>query len=103
MDKSIVPEEENVGIELPENISDGLYANMTIVNHSPMEFVIDFISLMPGVPKPRVRSRMILSPRESKRFSQLLIKSLRDYEKSYGKIYEVDPLPVNFGPSQGEA
>lgn len=106
MDEIITPEEEeNTGTELSENnISYGLYANTTIINHSPMEFTVDFVNLMPGVSKPRIRSRMILSPRETKRFSKLLAKSIQDYESSYGKIYIGDAfLPANFGPFQGEA
>ena len=52
---------EGLNIELPEEISEGSYSNLAIINHSPSEFVLDFIQMMPGVPKARVKSRIILT------------------------------------------
>ena len=62
----------NVNIELDENIAQGIYSNLVIVNHSPTEFVLDFINVMPGVPKAKVRSRIILTPEHAKKFINAL-------------------------------
>ena len=60
--------ENNINIELDESIAQGLYSNLVIVNHSPTEFVLDFINVMPGAPKAKVRSRIILTPDHTKKF-----------------------------------
>ena len=60
--------ENNINIELDESIAQGLYSNLVIVNHSPTEFVLDFINVMPGAPKAKVRSRIILTPEHTKKF-----------------------------------
>lgn len=59
-------EKKQVSIELPEDLAHGVYASLTIVNHSPTEFVLDFISMMPGMPKAKVKSRIILTPPDRK-------------------------------------
>ena len=48
-----------INIELDEKIAEGTYSNLAIINHSVSEFVIDFISIMPGSPKNKVKSRII--------------------------------------------
>ncbi len=79
-------EKNNINIELDENISQGTYSNLVIVNHSPTEFVLDFINVMPGAPKAKVRSRIILTPDHTKKFINALGENLNKYEKSFGKI-----------------
>ena len=64
--------ENNINIELDESIAQGLYSNLVIVNHSPTEFVLDFINVMPGAPKAKVRSRIILTPDHTKKFINAL-------------------------------
>ena len=96
--------ENNINIELDESIAQGLYSNLVIVNHSPTEFVLDFISVMPGAPKAKVRSRIILTPDHTKKFINALGENLNKYEKSFGKIknFQKEVIPISFGP-KGEA
>lgn len=60
-------QDNNINIELNEVVAAGAYANLALVNHSPTEFVLDFIQLMPGVQQAKVRSRVILAPLHAKR------------------------------------
>ena len=94
----------NINIELDESIAQGLYSNLVIVNHSPTEFVLDFINVMPGAPKAKVRSRIILTPEHTKKFINALNENLNKYEKSFGKIknFQKEVIPISFGP-KGEA
>tara|TARA_A100001388_G_scaffold248244_1_gene208261 strand:- start:478 stop:789 length:312 start_codon:yes stop_codon:yes gene_type:complete len=96
--------ENNINIELDESIAQGLYSNLVIVNHSPTEFVLDFINVMPGAPKAKVRSRIILTPDHTKKFINALVENLNKYEKSFGKIknFQKEVVPISFGP-KGEA
>ena len=96
--------ENNINIELDESIAQGLYSNLVIVNHSPTEFVLDFINVMPGAPKAKVRSRIILTPDHTKKFIKALGENLNKYEKSFGKIknFQKEVIPISFGP-KGEA
>ena len=96
--------ENNINIELDESIAQGLYSNLVIVNHSPTEFVLDFINVMPGAPKAKVRSRIILTPDHTKKFINALGENLNKYEKSFGKIknFQKEIMPISFGP-KGEA
>ena len=96
--------ENNINIELDESIAQGLYSNLVIVNHSPTEFVLDFINVMPGAPKAKVRSRIILTPDHTKKFINALGENLNKYEKSFGKIKnsQKEVIPISFGP-KGEA
>ena len=96
--------ENNINIELDESIAQGLYSNLVIVNHSPTEFVLDFINDMPGAPKAKVRSRIILTPDHTKKFINALGENLNKYEKSFGKIknFQKEVVPISFGP-KGEA
>ena len=63
-----------INIELDANIAEGIYSNLAIINHSVSEFVIDFVKIMPGVPKNKVKSRIILTPQHAKRFSKALLR-----------------------------
>ena len=96
--------ENNINIELDESIAQGLYSNLVIVNHSPTEFVLDFINVMPGAPKAKVRSRIILTPDHTKKFINAQGENLNKYEKSFGKIknFQKEVIPISFGP-KGEA
>ena len=95
----------NNNLELDENLAQGTYSNLALINHSISEFVIDFVNIMPGVPKAKVKSRIILTPQHAKRFSQALNENISRFEKSNGSIKEFDKQPsvnLNFGPT-GEA
>jgi len=96
--------EQQINIELDEANAEGTYSNLAIINHSPSEFVIDFVAIMPGTPKAKVKSRIILTPEHAKRFQTALADNIRRYEESHGEIdsKEQPPIPLNFGPT-GEA
>ena len=93
-----------LNIEIDEKIADGTYANLAIINHSVSEFVVDFINVMPGTPKSKVKSRIILTPQHAKRLMKALAENVKRFENSHGKIkdYDQPPIPMNFGPT-GEA
>ena len=96
---------EGLNIELTEEVAEGTYSNMAIINHSPSEFVVDFIQMMPGIPKAKVKSRIILTPQHAKRFSKALNENISKFERSNGEIKEYEnqkPIQLNFGPT-GEA
>jgi hypothetical protein len=93
-----------INIELDPDMAQGTYSNLAIINHSVSEFVVDFINIMPGAPKAKVRSRIILTPQHAKRFLKALGENVQRFEGSNGEIkdYEQPPIPLNFGPT-GEA
>lgn len=73
-------------IELDNEIADGIYSNMAIISHSASEFVVDFAVVMPGIPKPRVRSRIVLTPEHAKRLLLSLQDNITRYETNNGAI-----------------
>jgi|TARA_Y100000996_G_C22384115_1_gene586337 hypothetical protein len=92
---------KQLNISIDENVADGVYSNLAIINHSPSEFIVDFITVMPGAPKAKVKSRVILTPEHAKRFKKALEENIQRYEKINGKISTNDPpqIPLNFGPA----
>jgi len=86
MDKNKPPEGKQIQIELDEKVGAGEYANLAIVTHSAAEFVIDFTQIMPGLPKARVRSRIVMSPLHAKAFAMALTDNLKKFEKRFGTI-----------------
>ena len=90
-----------IDIELDHTVAEGKYANLVVINHSSSEFILDFISLMPGSPKAKVKSRVILTPEHAKRFKIALNDNIQRYEKSNGTIETNEPpnIPLNFGPT----
>jgi hypothetical protein len=95
----------NLNVELSEEIAEGIYSNLAIINHSPSEFVLDFIKIMPGVPKARVKSRIVLTPQHAKRFLRALNDNVARYEQQHGEIQDVEQpnIPLNFGGPAGQA
>lgn len=85
-----------INIELSEKISEGIYSNLAIISHSHSEFVLDFIRLMPNVPKAKVKSRIILTPQHAKRLMKAISENLTKFENQYGIIQ--DPEPPSFPP-----
>ena len=97
---------EGLNIELSEEIAEGSYSNLAIINHSPSEFVIDFIQMMPGVPKAKVKSRIILTPQHAKRLMNALKENVSKFEDQHGEIKDIDPskgVPINFGGPAAQA
>lgn len=97
--------ENQLNIELSEEVAEGTYSNLAIITHSPSEFVIDFIKVLPGIPKARVKSRILLTPQHAKRLMMALTENIAKYEQLHGKIKEaeINALPLNFGGPKGQA
>ncbi|HRN95736.1 MAG: DUF3467 domain-containing protein [Chitinophagales bacterium] len=95
------PTENQINIELSEEVAEGIYSNLAIISHSNSEFIVDFIRLVPNVPKAKVKSRIILSPQHAKRLIRALSDNIEKYESQFGTIQEDDtapPFPMGFGP-----
>ncbi len=95
-----------INIELSEETAEGVYANLAMIAHSSSEFVIDFIRLMPGVPKAKVKSRIVITPEHAKRLLTALEDNINKYEATFGEVKqtgEVPKFPMNFGGTMGEA
>jgi hypothetical protein len=94
-----------INIELPEDIAEGVYSNLAIISHSNTEFVVDFIRMMPNIPQAKVKSRIILTPEHAKRFMNALVDNVRKYEQQFGRIDEKDvpPFPMGFSTPKAQA
>lgn len=95
-----------INIELTEEIADGEYVNLAMIAHSNSEFVIDFIKMMPGVPKAKVKSRIVITPEHAKRLLNALKDNVDKYEAAFGPVKQsedVPRFPMNFGGTMGEA
>ena len=77
-------ENNEMQIELTPEIAEGIYSNLAIISHSSSEFVVDFVRLMPGVPKAPVKSRIILTPEHAKRLMFAIEENILKYEKQFG-------------------
>ena len=85
-------------IELNDEVAQGIYANLAVITHSSSEFIVDFIRVMPGLPKAGVKSRIILTPEHAKRLMRALEDNVRKYENSFGTIHlneesTIQPIP----------
>src|ERR1700759_1817530 len=99
-------QENQLNIELSEEISEGIYSNLAIITHSSSEFVLDFIRVMPGVPKAKVKSRIILTPEHAKRLLAAMQDNIEKFEAANGRIktqQEPPAFPMNFGGPIGQA
>ena len=79
-------QQEQINIELDESIAEGVYSNLAIINHSSSEFVLDFVSIMPGLPKAKVKSRIVLTPQHAKRLIKALADNVHRFELAHGEI-----------------
>ncbi|MDX1651043.1 MAG: DUF3467 domain-containing protein [Brumimicrobium sp.] len=97
--------ENKINIELPEEIGDGVYSNLAVITHSNSEFVCDFIQMMPGMPKAKVRSRVIMTPENAKRLMRALADNISKFESHRGTISDdgSNMPPMNFGNPATEA
>ena len=73
-------------IELKEEVAQGTYANLAIITHSSSEFILDFVRVMPGIPKAGVQSRVVLAPEHAKRLLRALEEIIGKYERVFGEI-----------------
>lgn len=96
-----------ISIELNEEVAQGIYSNLAVITHSATEFVVDFVRLMPGIPKAQVKSRIILTPEHAKRLVSALKDNISKYESVHGPIKEVKGsgpvMPLSFGGPTAQA
>ncbi len=94
-----------LNIEISEEVAEGTYANLAIITHSHAEFVIDFVNVMPGTPKSKVKSRIIFTPQHAKRFMKAMMENIHKYESMNGLIKDLEEtqLPLNFGGPTAQA
>ncbi|WP_199120056.1 DUF3467 domain-containing protein [Pedobacter sp. ASV28] len=98
--------ENQLNIELAEEIAEGIFSNLAIITHSNTEFVLDFIRVMPGVPKAKVKSRIILTPEHAKRLMHAMQDNIEKFEAVNGRIKtqdEVSGFPMGFGGPTAQA
>ena len=77
---------QQINIELDEKISSGEYANFVVVTHSPAEFIVDFVRVLPGVQKSKVKSRTIMAPMHAKTLMMALQDNIKKFESKFGEI-----------------
>jgi hypothetical protein len=94
-----------LNIEITEEVAEGEYANLAIITHSHAEFVIDFVNVMPGTPKSKVKSRIIFTPQHAKRFMKALAENVQRFEQANGPIRDLEEvqIPLNFGGPTAQA
>lgn len=104
----IMPDQQQpnqLNIEISEEIAEGSYANLAIITHSHAEFVVDFVNVMPGTPKSKVKARIILTPQHAKRLMKAMTENVAKYEAVNGPIKDLEEvqLPMNFGGPTAQA
>jgi hypothetical protein len=103
------PKSQQLNIELSEEVAQGVYSNLAVITHSSSEFVVDFVRIMPGIPKANVKSRIILTPEHAKRLLMALQDNVKKFESMHGPIKNIkagsDPMmpPMNFGGPAAQA
>lgn len=104
-DEKDQPRPNQLNIELSEEVADGIYSNLAIITHSNSEFVLDFVRVMPGVPKAKVKARVLLTPQHAKRLMRALADNVQKYEAVHGPIREAEmpEIPMNFGGPPAQA
>ena len=101
-DKKNLPNQLN--IELPDDVAEGIYSNLAIITHSHTEFIVDFIKMMPGVPKAKVKSRIILTPQHAKRLYKALKDNVSKFEALHGEIKDTEgEIQFNLGMPPAQA
>lgn len=94
-----------LNIEISEEMAEGQYANLAIITHSHAEFVLDFVNVMPGTPKSKVKARMILTPQHAKRLMKALADNVQKFETVNGTIKDIEDvqIPMHFGGPTAQA
>lgn len=97
--------QNQLNIEISEEVAEGQYANLAIITHSHAEFVLDFVNVMPGTPKSKVKSRVILTPQHAKRLMKALADNIQKFEAANGTIKDIEDiqLPMQFGGPTAQA
>lgn len=103
------PKPGQINIELSEDVAQGTYSNLAVITHSSAEFVVDFVRIMPGVPKAKVKSRIVLTPEHAKRLMHALQDNISKFEAVHGKIKNIEGggnpgmPPMSFGGPTAQA
>lgn len=100
--------QNQINIELKEDVAQGTYSNLAVITHSSSEFVVDFVRVMPGIPKAEVKSRIIITPEHAKRLLLALQENISKFESVHGPIKNVagkgtPGMPMNFGGPSAQA
>jgi hypothetical protein len=100
-------QENQLNIELPEEVAEGIYSNLAIITHSQSEFIVDYIQIMPGMPKGKVKSRVVMTPQNAKRLLMALNDNIQKFESVNGPIQlgeggHMIP-PMHFGGTNNQA
>lgn len=96
--------QQQLNIELTDEIGEGIYSNLAIITHSPSEFIVDFVKMMPGIPKAKVKARIILTPQHAKRLYKALKENIGKYESIHGEIKDSGgEMPFNIGIPTAQA
>jgi len=80
------PNQQQIKIELGEKEAEGIYANLAMITHSATEIILDFARVMPGQPKTRVLSRIIMTPMHAKMLHRALTDNIKKFENQFGEI-----------------
>jgi len=80
------PQQPRLQLQLDEDVAQGLYSNLVLINHTENEFVLDFAFFAPGAPRAKVRARIISSPRHTKRLLKALQTNVEKFEERFGEI-----------------
>ena len=98
-----INKKNQLNIDLPETVADGVYSNLAIISHSPTEFVVDFAQIVPAMQKAKVRSRVIMTPQNAKRLFRALADNLNKYEQNFGPIKDINDTIAPFTIGNGTA
>ena len=90
---------QGLDLELDAEVAQGHYSNLAIISHSTSEFILDFAAILPGLPKAKVKSRIILTPEHAKRLLMSLQDNIARYETNVGRI-EIPQQQMAVGFSQ---
>ncbi|MBO7409138.1 MAG: DUF3467 domain-containing protein [Paludibacteraceae bacterium] len=96
-------EEQKLSINVPAEVADGIYSNIAVIAHSPSEFTIDFVAMLPGMKQANVKSRIVLNPQNAKKLLFALQDNVGKYESTFGKIQILgspapgSTVPMSFG------
>lgn len=99
-------QQQNLQIDLKPEIAKGVYANLALITHSSSDFVLDFATMLPGMPKPEVSARVVMAPEHAKRLLQALQENIYKYEQQFGKIVipeQMDRMATPFNVPEKES
>jgi len=94
MDENSPKKQVRIQIQLDDDVAQGLYVNLALVNHTETEFTIDLMYLQPQQPRAKVRSRLIMSPKHTKRLLMALQENIKRFENAFGFIDVTGPNPA---------